>query len=169
LRPRVSGCISHTMKTVIIGMGNTIMSDDGVGILVARILKERLADNPEIEVHETPLAGMNLITMLEGFETAFVIDAIETTNPVPGVLHKFDLSELAATMHVTSPHGTNLYTAVELGRRCGLQMPQTVTIFAIEIENATIFSSECSPAVECRIPAIADEILSDLEFREAAE
>jgi hydrogenase maturation protease len=150
------------MKTIIIGMGNTIMSDDGVGIRVARILKERLSNYPGIEVQETPLAGMNLVPMLEGFDRAVVIDAVETTNSVPGTLHKFDLNDLAATLHIISPHGTNLYTAVALGRRCGLQMPRSVMIFAIEIENTTTFSSECTPAVECRIAAIADEIMSDL-------
>ena len=151
------------MKTIIVGMGNTILSDDGVGILVARDLMERLADYPYYEVMETPLAGMNLIPMLEGYDRAIIIDAIEVSNPVPGTLHNFDLSELAATMHVTSPHGTNLYTAVELGRRCGLQMPGKITIFAIEVENVTTFSSECTPAVEKCITEVAEEIIRYLK------
>jgi hydrogenase maturation protease len=150
------------MKTTIIGMGNTILCDDGVGIRVARILKDRLAGNPDYDVHETPLAGMNLIPMLEGFERAIIVDAMETFDPVPGTLHKLSLKDFAATMHITSPHGTNLYTAVELGRRCGLAMPEAITIYAIEIEDASTFSSSCTPVIEGKINDIADTILSQL-------
>ncbi|HOX29118.1 MAG TPA: hydrogenase maturation protease [bacterium] len=150
------------IKTLIIGMGNIIMSDDGVGIRIARVLSDRLSGKQDVDVRETPLTGMNLVTMIEGYETAIIIDAIKTVEPAPGVLHKFDLDELALTMHITSPHGTNLYTAVELGRRCGLKMPRKITIFGIEIEDATVFSEECTPVIESRLSAIADEIMKQL-------
>jgi len=151
------------MKTIIIGMGNTILCDDGVGIRVARLLKDRLAGNESVEVCETHLAGMNIVPTIEGYGRAVIIDAIETEKPVPGALHRLRLEDLAATLHITSPHGTNLYTSIELAKRCGLSMPETITIFAIEIEDASTFSATCTPAVESRITEITEDIFSFIE------
>ncbi len=72
------------MKTIILGMGNTIMSDDGVGIRVSRILKDMFSEYPDIEVRETPLAGLNIILLLEGYDRAYIIDAIKTRDGTPG-------------------------------------------------------------------------------------
>ncbi len=155
------------MKTIIIGMGNTILCDDGVGIRVARVLKERLAGQGDIEVCETHLAGMNIVPMIEGYSRAVIIDAIQTENPVPGALHMLSLDDLAATLHLTSPHGTNLYTSIELAKRCGLSMPATVTIFAIEIEDASTFSASCTPSVENRVSEIAEDIFDFMNSENA--
>jgi len=62
----------------------------------------------------------------------------------------------AATQHAASPHEVNFATALELGNRLGLALPQQITIFAIEVENVNSFSEECTPEVEHAIPVVAD-------------
>ncbi|MFH1540078.1 MAG: hydrogenase maturation protease [bacterium] len=154
------------MKTIVLGMGNTILSDDGVGIHVARELKKMLNGKPDVEVSETHLAGLNLVSILEGHDRAIVIDAIETAGGAPGTLHTLDLEDFASTMHLTSPHGINLYTAVEMGRRCGMRMPEQVTIFAVEVDEQNTFSDTCTPLIENRIPEIAEQIFSYVKAEE---
>ena len=63
------------MKTVIIGLGNTVLSDDGAGVYVARLLSGRF-DTDDVSVVEMDAAGMNLMESLGGFDRAFLIDAI---------------------------------------------------------------------------------------------
>ncbi|MFH1857283.1 MAG: hydrogenase maturation protease [Candidatus Omnitrophota bacterium] len=147
------------VKTLILGMGNTILSDDGVGILLVRELKKSLAGRPGVDIRETPLAGLNLVYLLEGYHRAIIIDAMETRTPEPGKIHRLDLADFASTMHLTSPHGINLYTALEVGCRCGLRMPESVTILAIEVENTSTFSTRCSPHIETLMPEIKKNIL----------
>ena len=62
--------------TLILGLGNAILCDDGVGIKAARYIAE-LGPNPDVVVKEAELAGFALIDLLEGFDRAVVIDAVK--------------------------------------------------------------------------------------------
>ena len=71
------------MNTLILGIGNTILTDDGIGIKIAQKLKE---DNPELEVMETSEVGMALLELLDGYDKAIIIDSIKTEQGKPGEL-----------------------------------------------------------------------------------
>ena len=64
------------MKTLVLGLGNPLISDDSVGLRVADALRPRLAARPEIEVGEDVRGGLRLMERMEGFERVIVIDAI---------------------------------------------------------------------------------------------
>jgi len=66
------------MKTLILGMGNPIMGDDGVGIWAARALKDRFNEEEEVTVMETSMAGLNLLELMADYDRAILIDAIKT-------------------------------------------------------------------------------------------
>jgi hydrogenase maturation protease len=149
-------------RIAVIGMGNTLMSDDGAGIRALRALRVRLGpDFPYVALIETAAAGPELTTLLEGFDEAIIVDALLTRDPRPGAIHVLDLEDLAHTRNTASPHSMNLATAVELGRRCGLRMPRRIRILAMEILDAETVSESLSPAVEKAIPE-AVEILADM-------
>jgi len=65
------------MKTLILGMGNPILSDDGIGIWVARALEGELSGG-EVTVMETSMAGLNLLELMADYDRAILIDAIKT-------------------------------------------------------------------------------------------
>lgn len=153
---------ARARKTVVLGMGNTLVSDDGVGIHTARLLERRLKDAPDVEVSYTSTAGLDLIALLEGYKQAIVIDAIKTEGGEPGQIYVMGLDQFASTLHFTSPHSVNLYTAVELGRRCGLSMPLCFRIVAIEIEDDLNVGEECTPRVAAAMPAAADIVVNIL-------
>ena len=75
------------MKTLLLGLGNPIVSDDSVGLRVSAILKERLAGREDVEISEDYWGGLRLMERLIGYDRAIVIDAICTGAP-PGTLHR---------------------------------------------------------------------------------
>ena len=160
------------MKTLILGLGNPILSDDGAGIWVARALEGRL-NQPEITVMETSMAGLNLLDLLVNFDRAIIIDAIQTVGGKAGQIYRLEPEAFDVTRHAASPHDVNFATALELGNRLDLALPQQIVIFAIEVKNVSSFSEECTPEVECAIPVcvemIIQELSGDTEARELAD
>ena len=149
------------MKTLILGLGNPILGDDGAGLHVAEELKGRL-NQQEVTVMETSLAGLSLLDLLVNFDRAIIIDAIQTVGGKAGQIYRLEPGAFDTTRHATTPHDVNFATALELGKRLGLVLPQRITIFAIEVKNVTTFSEECTPEVERAITVCVEKIIQEL-------
>ena len=150
------------MKTLILGLGNPILSDDGVGLQVAGELKAKL-DQQEVTVEETSMAGLNMLDLLAGYDRAIIIDAIQTMEGKVGQIYRLKPGAFDATRHAATPHDVNFATALELGNRLGLALPQEIIIFAIEVEDVTTFSEECTPEVERAIPICVEKVIQELD------
>jgi len=146
------------MDTLVLGVGNPILSDDGVGIRIARRLKE---ENPELEVLESGEAGVGLLDVVVGYRRLIVIDSIKTGRGKPGELYQLSLEELKPAGGLASSHGVGLATALELGRRLGWPVPRCVRIYAVEVRDNTTFGEECTPEVAAKIRDIAQEIAEE--------
>ena len=149
------------MSTLVLGLGNPILTDDGVGNRVAKEIEGRI-DQPEVTVMETSLAGLGLLDLLTGYDTAIIIDAIQTVGGKAGQIYWLDPEAFNATRHTASPHDVNLATALELGNKLGLALPRQIDICAIEVADVTTFSEECTPEVREAIPACAEMIIQEL-------
>ncbi len=146
------------MKTVILGLGNSLRADDGVGLYVARTVRE-LVDSPAVTVAESSAAGLDILDHLCGFDRAVVVDAIQTGEGKPG-----DIRRLPAPIsgrHLTNPHSTDLATALEIGRQLGLPLPSEIKFFGIEIADCESFSEHCSPAVAAAVDRCAKMVLEE--------
>ncbi len=146
------------MKTLVLGMGNTILTDDGVGIKVAQSLKEI---RPELEVMETSEAGIALLDFIVGYDRLIIVDSIKTGEAEPGELHKLEMGALKPSAHLTSLHGVDIATAFELGQRLGYPMPRQVSIYAVEIKDNTSFGEGCTEEVGGKIALIAEQIIGE--------
>ncbi len=149
------------MKTLILGLGNPILSDDGVGLRVAGIL-ENMVNQPEITVAEASAGGLNLLDLIAGFDRVIIIDAIQTRSGQAGQIYRFGPEALEATYNTGSVHDVDFPTALELGRRLGMALPQQITIFAIEVKDVTNFSEKCTPEVEIAVPVCVQKVLDEL-------
>lgn len=135
---------------MVLGLGNPILSDDGVGLQVVRQLKAKF-DKPDLDFMESSTAGLDLLDLITGYDRLIIIDAIKTEGGKAGQIYKLNLEELSPTYHLASPHDINLATALELGRRLGMALPQEIVIFAIEVADVTTFSEKCTPITEAAI------------------
>ena len=148
-------------KTLILGIGNSIVSDDGVGIRVAEECNRRFA-GPQLTILETDVAGLGLLDLLVGFDKAIIIDAIQTVGGQPGRIYRLAPGMLHDTGHASFAHDVSLVSALRLGSELGLEVPQNVVIFAIEVSDTSTFSEECTPEVQQAIPACVEMIDREL-------
>lgn len=156
------------MKTLILGLGNPLVTDDSVGLRVAADLKVRLAGRPDVDVEEDYWGGLRLMERLVGYDRAIVVDAIQTGAP-PGTIHRLT-PEAVPTQRSASAHDVNLPTALEFGRRAGVALPenQNILLVGVEVEDILNFGETCTPAVHEAIPAAVEavlEALADARFR----
>ncbi len=149
------------MKTLVLGLGNPILSDDGVGIRVAREVGNKVKD-PQVAVSETSALGLSILDSIVGYDKVIIIDAIQTEEGQAGHIYRMRTEDFALTQHLSSPHQTNLATALELGKMLNLGMPQQITVFAVEAKDITTFSEKCTPEVEQAIPEAVNMVLGEL-------
>jgi len=144
------------MNTLILGIGNPILTDDGVGIKIARKLKE---GNARLKVIETSEAGIALLDLIAGYDKLIIIDSIKIEKGKPGDLYKLELEDLKPSKDFSSSHGIGIATAFGLGQRLGYRMPKFVSIYAVNIKDNSTFGEECTEEVKERIPFIAKQII----------
>ena len=149
------------MKTLILGLGNPILSDDGVGFHVARACDGKF-DQKEVTVEETSMAGLNLLDLLTDYDRAILIDSIQTARGQAGQIYRLDPRAFDATRHAASPHDINFATALELGNRLGLRLPQQIVVFAIEAADVSTFSEACTSEVRRAVAVCVDMIAQEL-------
>lgn len=169
------------MKTLVLGLGNPILTDDGVGVRVAETVQSALPPDSAIEVSEASVGGLELMERLLGYERVILIDALH--NPAqevpagqhpsasrgrnPGTIHRMtldDLRHISHTQHSASAHDTNLVTALDMAKRMGYSVPKEVIIYAVEVENIIDFSEEPTPAVATAIPEVAAAVLEEIKL-----
>ena len=150
-------------KTLVIGLGNPIVSDDSIGLRVAERLKTILANRGDVEVAEDYCGGLRLMERMIGYDRAIVIDAI-CTGAEPGTIHHLAPGAVS-TQRSASAHDVNLPTALAFGRAAGARLPADENIHLIGVEAADVITvnDQCTPAVEAAIPRAIKEVIQVLE------
>jgi hydrogenase maturation protease len=149
------------VKTLILGLGNPICADDGVGLRVASEVRRRFT-HPEVDVAGSSAAGLEVLDLMSGYQRLIIIDAIQTPGRRLAEVHRLGLDDLPAPMHCSTIHNVDLVTALELGCRSGMIVPQEIVIFAVEVADVTTFSECCTPEVEKAIPGVADMVIQEI-------
>jgi len=145
------------VKILVLGVGNPILSDDGVGIHVARELKNKRL--PGVHVEELAASGLELLDVVRGYDKVVIVDAIQTKAGKPGDLHVLDEKDFEKSIHGSSPHGINIATALALGRKIvPKEMPEKVVFFAIEAKDVLNVSEKLTPEVARALPGIIKSI-----------
>ena len=158
----VAACASHSLpiaSTVIVGLGNEIAGDDGVGIHGARVLQHWLEGSSEIDVVALPWAGLALLDILRGRTRAAIVDCLTTGDHPPGTVLRLDERKLAGSVRLNSFHDVSFPTAMDLGRQMGWHVPDDVAIWGVEAESIGVFHEGLSPAVTAAVEPLIDEVL----------
>jgi hydrogenase maturation protease len=153
------------MKTRVIGLGNTILSDDGVGVYTAREVQRRLEENrcrERVDVVETEVAGFALMELMAGWDRVILVDSIQFDDLQPGTLKRIEPQDLRTSLRIRSVHEIDLPTVLGLGQHLGLAMPDQVVILGIQAEDAWTFGRNLTPAVEQGMHEAVELILREL-------
>jgi len=150
-------------KTLILGVGNPILSDDGVGIHVLEELRKKYSSISGLEFDDLSTGGLSLAERFIGYKKVIMIDALALDNGTPGAVHRLTIEDFGTTKRMYCAHDCNLATAYdvlikELGpekmpKELGPEkMPNEVIIIGIEAENFNEFSESLSEKVAKAIP-----------------
>ncbi len=154
-------------STLVIGLGNPVRGDDGVGWRVIEALEDRLAAQggtggavgPEFD--RLAVGGLALMERLVGYERAILVDALQE-GLTPGTVTCRPLDELAGgpAAHLDSSHDASLAAALAAGTALGATLPSDITVVGVEVRDADVFSDRLSPAVAAAVPAAVELLMA---------
>jgi hydrogenase maturation protease len=149
-------------KKLVLGVGNEILMDDGIGPRVVEALQEKMS-SPGVDYRTTTLGGLDILEFVVGYEWVAFIDAIKTKDGVPGTVYEFTPSDFKETLHLSNLHDISFLAAIELGKKLGYNIPKAIHIFAVEILEDQVFGEEFTTPLQKRFEAIIDEIHAGIQ------
>jgi len=148
------------LKTLVIGLGNPIMTDDGAGLEVVRRLRKKLPA-PDVEFIEASVGGIGLLDQIAGYDRLILIDTIRNAGGIPGQIYRLSPNDLGPTNHLCSPHDIGFKQAIKLGEKVGLEIPREIVIYAIEAQDALTFAEGCTRVVAEAVEELVRRIIAE--------
>lgn len=153
------GRASGKASTLVLGLGNPLLTDDSVGLRVIEHLRPQVAGWPNVQLDEDYCGGLRVMERMIGFDRVILVDAI-CTGGRPGAVHVLTVQDIP-TRHSGSFHDADLRTALALGRQAGARLPadENIRIVAVEAAEVLTFGQQCTPAVRSGIGRAAESVL----------
>ena len=151
------------MRTLVLGIGNSILGDDGIGVHVAREVAGKV-NGMCVDVRDVNVDGLNLFDFILGYDKLVVIDAIITEGGSVGEVYRLKPENIHdPSRSAISPHHFNLGSTIEIGKRLFPgQIPEEVTVFAVGTEDVTCITEEMTDKVREAIPEVVSLVLKEL-------
>lgn len=151
--PRVS------RKVLVLGLGNDVLGDEGLGIKITDDLKKS-GIFPEFEFKNSFTGGLSLLDHMAGFDSVLIIDTTCGNDCRPGTIHYYNPVKFRETLHLSSEHDITFLTAVETGKKLGLKIPGYIHILAVEIIRDLYLKEDFSDNIKCQYDEIRSEIIN---------
>lgn len=147
--------------TLILGVGNPLMGDDGVGVVAVQRLLAGADLPPSVAVMDGGTAGLGLIPLIEGYRRVVFVDAV-LMGESPGTVRRFEWSEarVAGREQPLSLHQSDLADALTLAEALG-SLPPEVIIFGVQPQH-TDWDQPLSEAVARALPGLVDALLAEV-------
>jgi hydrogenase maturation protease len=155
--------INNFVKTLVVGLGNPILGDDGIGWKIAQELQQIKVIPSDVTIECLAIGGISLMEALIDFDRAILIDAIVTGQIPVGSVNLYTLDNLPnlTSGHMSSAHDTSLVDALQMGRSLGAHLPEDISVVTVESQKVYVFSENMTPAVAAAVPQ-ALKIIQDL-------
>ncbi len=150
-------------STHILGLGNPVIGDDGIGIRVVRELAQRLKDIPDLSVSTSCQSGLYLLEHIIGFKKVIIVDAVIRKDlPVGTVLINMDIKP-DTHFKGHSPHFIGIHGVLSLGKAYSLDMPKDLILLGIVIHNDKNITEHLSPEMEKSYGIIVKQVFNEIE------
>ena len=149
-------------RTLVLGLGNPLMGDDGAGLAALGLLQEEWELPPEVELVDGGTWGMNLLPLLESFDQVILLDAINT-RACPGALVLLRREELPRYFaHKLSPHQLDLKEVLALAE-LREALPRTLMAIGVQPERVEL-NGALSPRVQSAIRKMVALTIDQLQW-----
>ncbi len=147
-------------KKVVLGVGNLLLTDEGIGIHAIQRMLDKKVLPEEIEIIDGGTAGLALLYFLEGVDTLLIIDAVETGGP-PGTIVRLAGDRIPAYMALkVSPHEITLPDFLAAAKLRDLY-PKEVVVWGMQPQSLEV-GVDLSPDVEARLDTLIDLVVEEL-------
>ena len=151
----------RTNKVLLLGIGNPLLADDGLGIIAARDISKR--ELPGVDLEEATASGIEVMEMMLDYEKVVVVDAIMWPDHEPGEVMRLEERDFSHTVHGSSPHGVNISTAIALGRQISPdRMPKEIVFYAMQAEDVSTFSEKMTEKVKENLPKLIALVVEEI-------
>jgi hydrogenase maturation protease len=152
---------SQKKDTIVIGLGNILFSDEGIGVHLIRKLSEHQDKFPSVEFIDAGTGGMNILHLIANRKKAVIIDCVKMGKK-PGTIKRFESADVQTTkkmMHF-SLHEADILRIISLSRQLG-ECPDKIVIFGIEPESLELgqkLSKTLSDGIDAYLADICNEL-----------
>ena len=145
---------------LILGIGNLVMSDDGVGVKVVQKLQREYLLPDFVDIMDGGTLGLDILPRLEGIERLIVVDAIETGD-IPGTLVRLVGDEIPLALETkVSPHQMGLKDLLTVSLLMG-HAPREMVLVGVQ-PGSIEMDTELTPEVDVQMDAMLDLVLKEL-------
>ena len=146
---------------VVLGLGNILLRDEGVGVRVIEELQKRYDFSPPVKMIDGGTAGFGLVTEIEGCKKLLVVDAVKAGNE-PGTIYKFRRGDITVQIPQSlSVHDIGFFEALEHWKILGIE-PE-VTFFGIEPEDMNSWGFDLTPCIQDKMPKLVALVIEELQ------
>ncbi len=148
-------------ETIVLGLGNPLMGDEGIGIKLIEMLQSASGDFPEADFIDAGTGGMSLLHLISGRKKAVIIDCC-IMGETPGTIKQFTPDQVKTVKQLThlSLHEVDIIKVIELARQLG-ECPEEIVFFGIEPETVSQ-QMELSDILTERLPQYTETIKTQL-------
>ena len=147
-------------EILILGLGNVLQSDDGIGVRVVKRMQERYWFSDNVRILDGGTRGMALAPSLKGVARLLVVDAVESDRE-PGVLTRCVGEEVLGFLaHKVLPHQDGLTDLLRAARLLGVS-PEEVVLLGVE-PAVLDTGMELSPSAAVRVDELVGMVLREL-------
>ena len=152
--------MEQNTQIVVLGLGNILLRDEGVGVKVVQELQKQYDFSPPVKLLDGGTAGFGLVTDIEGCKKLLVIDAVKAGNE-PGTIYKFKRGDISVQISQTlSVHDLGFFEALEHWKMLGIE-PEVV-FFGIEPEDMNSWGFDLTPCIQDKMPKLVALVIEKL-------
>jgi hydrogenase maturation protease len=152
---------SKSPQVVILGVGNILLKDEGVGIRVVERLRREYRFPDNVRLVDGATGGIDLLPVVCNTEHLIIVDALKTSQP-PGTIFRLTPDELSSEIQIKcSLHQIGLLDVLQMAKTLEEKLPATV-IVGVEPEDASHYGLELTGLISAKIPLLVDIILKEL-------
>lgn len=148
------------MKLIVIGIGQSMRRDDNAGLAAVSLWQLTFpltTENPSVKVELAELPGLELLDLVEGFDAAIIVDAVQS-GAKPGTIHMLKEEDLLGFLQDSkSAHGWGVAETLRLGRALARHLPEQILLIGIEGQDFSP-GMKLSPLVQSTLDTVAQAI-----------
>lgn len=152
---------TQTMKTLVLGLGNVLLQDEGVGVRAVERLQHHIDLPSDVEVLDGGTLGLELLSRFEGVERLIVVDAVDAAAPPGARLRFVDQKIPASRGPMMSPHQLSLPHLLALARVQGI-LPSSVVLWGMQVQQVGM-GLNLSPPVAAQLDALVQAVVEEVK------